>query len=76
MQDYNRKLYDAKQNNADKYKVIIPNNEGVFKPNGVRDMSGQGIPLTKEGNFYKTNGNANGENNGGSEKVQNKTGHM
>ncbi|EYP88532.1 cell wall surface anchor protein [Staphylococcus aureus DAR1813] len=47
MQDYNMKLYDATQNIADKYNVIIT-----------------------------TNVDANGVNHGGSEMVQNKTGHM
>ncbi|HAR4323872.1 TPA: LPXTG cell wall anchor domain-containing protein [Staphylococcus aureus] len=50
MQDYNMKLYDATQNIADKYNVIITTNVGVFKPHAV--------------------------NHGGSQMVQNKTGHM
>ncbi|HCY6856418.1 TPA: LPXTG cell wall anchor domain-containing protein [Staphylococcus aureus] len=76
MQDYNMKLYDATQNIADKYNVIITTNVGVFKPHAVRDMNGHALPLTKDGNFYQTNVDANGINHGGSEMVQNKTGHM
>ncbi|EYP17846.1 LPXTG cell wall anchor domain-containing protein [Staphylococcus aureus] len=76
MQDYNMKLYDATQNIADKYNVIITTNVGVFKPHAVRDMNGHALPLTKDGNFYQTNVDANGVNHGGSEMVQNKTGHM
>ncbi len=75
MQDYNMKLYDATQNIADKYNVIITTNVGVFKPHAVRDMNGHALPLTKDGNFYQTNVDANGINHGGSEMVQNKTGH-
>ncbi|NFZ05345.1 LPXTG cell wall anchor domain-containing protein [Staphylococcus aureus] len=76
MQDYNMKLYDATQNIADKYNVIITTNVGVFKPHAVRDMNGHALPVTKDGNFYQTNVDANGVNHGGSEMVQNKTGHM
>ncbi|HDJ2951715.1 TPA: LPXTG cell wall anchor domain-containing protein, partial [Staphylococcus aureus] len=76
MQDYNMKLYDATQNIADKYNVTITTNVGVFKPHAVRDMNGHALPLTKDGNFYQTNVDANGVNHGGSEMVQNKTGHM
>lgn len=76
MQDYNMKLYDATQNIADKYNVIITTNVGVFKPHAVRDMNGHELPVTKDGNFYQTNVDANGVNHGGSEMVQNKTGHM
>ncbi|HCW7938947.1 TPA: LPXTG cell wall anchor domain-containing protein [Staphylococcus aureus] len=76
MQDYNMKLYDATQNIADKYNVIITTNVGVFKPHAVRDMNGHALPVTKDGNFYQTNVGANGVNHGGSEMVQNKTGHM
>lgn len=76
MQDYNMKLYDETQNIADKYNVIITTNVGVFKPHAVRDMNGHALPLTKDGNFYQTNVDANGVNHGGSEMVQNKTGHM
>ncbi|HDD6189818.1 TPA: LPXTG cell wall anchor domain-containing protein [Staphylococcus aureus] len=76
MQDYNMKLYDATQNIADKYNVIITTNVGVFKPHAVRDMNGHALPLTKDGNFYQTNVDANGVNHGGSQMVQNKTGHM
>ncbi|HDD0005777.1 TPA: LPXTG cell wall anchor domain-containing protein [Staphylococcus aureus] len=76
MQDYNMKLYDATQNIADKYNVIITTNVGVFKPHAVRDMNGHALPVTKDGNFYQTNVDANGVNRGGSEMVQNKTGHM
>lgn len=76
MQDYNMKLYDATQNIADKYNVIITTNVGVFKPHAVRDMNGHALPVTKAGNFYQTNVDANGVNHGGSEMVQNKTGHM
>lgn len=76
MQDYNMKLYDATQNIADKYNVIITTNVGVFKPHAVRDMNGHASPVTKDGNFYQTNVDANGVNHGGSEMVQNKTGHM
>ncbi|HCV3518476.1 TPA: LPXTG cell wall anchor domain-containing protein [Staphylococcus aureus] len=76
MQDYNMKLYDATQNIADKYNVIITTNVGVFKPHAVRDMNGHVLPVTKDGNFYQTNVDANGVNHGGSEMVQNKTGHM
>ncbi|HDE7441523.1 TPA: LPXTG cell wall anchor domain-containing protein [Staphylococcus aureus] len=76
MKDYNMKLYDATQNIADKYNVIITTNVGVFKPHAVRDMNGHALPLTKDGNFYQTNVDANGINHGGSEMVQNKTGHM
>lgn len=76
MQDYNMKLYDATQNIADKYNVIITTNVGVFKPHAVRDMNGHAFPVTKDGNFYQTNVDANGVNHGGSEMVQNKTGHM
>lgn len=72
MQDYNMKLYDATQNIADKYNVIITTNVGVFKPHAVRDMNGHALPLTKDGNFYQTNVDANGVNHGGSEMVQNK----
>ncbi|HDC3260263.1 TPA: LPXTG cell wall anchor domain-containing protein [Staphylococcus aureus] len=75
MQDYNMKLYDATQNIADKYNVIITTNVGVFKPHAVRDMN-HALPVTKDGNFYQTNVDANGVNHGGSEMVQNKTGHM
>ncbi|NUX93018.1 LPXTG cell wall anchor domain-containing protein, partial [Staphylococcus aureus] len=39
-------------------------------------MNGHALPLTKDGNFYQTNVDANGVNHGGSEMVQNKTGHM
>ncbi|OAP75525.1 cell wall surface anchor family protein [Staphylococcus aureus] len=76
MQDYNMKLYDATQNIADKYNVIITTNVGVFKPHAVRDMNGHALPVTKDGNFYQTNVDANSVNHGGSEMVQNKTGHM
>lgn len=76
MQDYNMKLYDATQNIADKYNVIITTNVGVFKPHAVRDMNGHALSVTKDGNFYQTNVDANGVNHGGSEMVQNKTGHM
>ncbi|MCD0540668.1 LPXTG cell wall anchor domain-containing protein [Staphylococcus aureus] len=76
MQDYNMKLYDATQNIADKYNVIITTNVGVFKPHAVRDMNGHALPVTKDGNFYQTNVDANGVNHGGSEMEQNKTGHM
>ncbi len=76
MQDYNMKLHDATQNIADKYNVIITTNVGVFKPHAVRDMNGHALPVTKDGNFYQTNVDANGVNHGGSEMVQNKTGHM
>ncbi|HCV1550240.1 TPA: LPXTG cell wall anchor domain-containing protein [Staphylococcus aureus] len=76
MQDYNMKLYDATQNIADKYNVIITTNVGVFKPHAVRDMNGHALPVTKDGNSYQTNVDANGVNHGGSEMVQNKTGHM
>ncbi|HBE7035022.1 TPA: LPXTG cell wall anchor domain-containing protein [Staphylococcus aureus] len=76
MQDYNMKLYDTTQNIADKYNVIITTNVGVFKPHAVRDMNGHALPVTKDGNFYQTNVDANGVNHGGSEMVQNKTGHM
>lgn len=76
MQDYNMKLYDATQNIADKYNVIITTNVGVFKPHAVRDMNGHALPVTKDDNFYQTNVDANGVNHGGSEMVQNKTGHM
>lgn len=76
MQDYNMKFYDATQNIADKYNVIITTNVGVFKPHAVRDMNGHALPVTKDGNFYQTNVDANGVNHGGSEMVQNKTGHM
>lgn len=76
MQDYNMKLYDATQNIADKYNVIITTNVGVFKPHAVRGMNGHALPVTKDGNFYQTNVDANGVNHGGSEMVQNKTGHM
>ena len=76
MQDYNMKLYDSTQNIADKYNVIITTNVGVFKPHAVRDMNGHALPVTKYGNFYQTNVDANGVNHGGSEMVQNKTGHM
>lgn len=76
MQDYNMKLYDATQNISDKYNVIITTNVGVFKPHAVRDMNGHALPVTKDGNFYQTNVDANGVNHGGSEMVQNKTGHM
>lgn len=76
MQDYNMKLYDATQNIADKYNVIITTNVGVFKPHAVRDMNGHALPVTKDGNFYQTNVDANGVNHSGSEMVQNKTGHM
>lgn len=76
MQDYNMKLYDATQNIADKYNVIITTNVGVFKPHAVRDMNGHALPVTKDGNFYQTNVDASGVNHGGSEMVQNKTGHM
>lgn len=76
MQDYNMKLYDATQNIADKYNVIITTNVGVFKPHAVRDMNGHALPVTKDGNFYQTNVDANGVNHDGSEMVQNKTGHM
>lgn len=69
MQDYNMKLYDATQNIADKYNVIITTNVGVFKPHAVRDMNGHALPLTKDGNFYQTNVDANGVNHGGSEMV-------
>lgn len=56
--------------------MIITTNVGVFKPHAVRDMNGHALPLTKDGNFYQTNVDANGINHGGSEMVQNKTGHM
>ena len=76
IQDYNMKLFDATQNIADKYNVTITTNLGVFKPHAVRDMNGHALPVTKNGNFYQTNVDANGVNHGGSEMVQNKTGHM
>ena len=76
IQDYNMKLFDATQNIADKYNVTITTNLGVFKPHAVRDMNGHALPVTKNGNFYQTNVDANGVNHGGSEMVQNKIGHM
>ena len=39
-------------------------------------MNGHALPVNKRWQFYQTNVDANGVNHGGSEMVQNKTGHM
>ena len=70
-QQYNLALFDATQDIADKYNITITTALGTFKPHAHRDDNGHALPLTKDGNFYQTNVDANGVNHGGSEIVNN-----